>query len=328
VLTMSDSGPQKDRIAAIDYAKALAILAVVLTHSGFSFFHPQWTSVDHYLRRVLAAFHVPTFILVAGFLHATASPLAVAGLRRHLQRLLPPYILASIVGHYAGYGPRDSPGLVYELLTGGALGIYYFVFVLTICVLSGWVLSRSRVVLYGGLVLLAGYTVGTFVYGNPIFGWYWTIRDPSRWLGYYLLGWILRLHWHSVSRALTSHRKKLFTAGLLLMAGYVTAMSDPPGQSLIGVLVATYTLGVMIVLFCLVPGGAAPTCVRYLSENSYTIYLYHFFPIHTLLGYTRGLDPLSRLAIIFVVCLCFGLAVAGVGERVLGSRSRMLLGTR
>ncbi len=60
----------KERIAAVDVIKALAILAVVVRHAGPPPWNPAFAEFDRVFRASWVYFHVPSFLVVAGFLYA------------------------------------------------------------------------------------------------------------------------------------------------------------------------------------------------------------------------------------------------------------------
>lgn len=133
------SQPAAGRLAAIDVIKAAAIVAVVFQHSGVSFLDPRYGVWDRALRSTWGAFHVPAFLLVAGFLYARAEPIGLPEIRRRLGRVLVPYLILSPI---AWWITQPGHGLLFALATGSASGIYYFIFVLVGCIAFSWLLSR------------------------------------------------------------------------------------------------------------------------------------------------------------------------------------------
>lgn len=84
---------------ALDWLKAMAIVAVVVTHSGSGAFPntPGYTGWDGLFAYGLAAFHVPCLLMISGYLYRSAKPLGSADVARRLRRILPPYLVASVV---------------------------------------------------------------------------------------------------------------------------------------------------------------------------------------------------------------------------------------
>jgi fucose 4-O-acetylase-like acetyltransferase len=319
------------RLSSVDYAKALAIVAVIVTHSGLPFWAPTWTPTDRLVSAILPSFHVPTFIAIAGFLYARSQPMTTAELLARLQRLLPAYVVASILATILGLANASTlTEFLIQLATGSGFGIYYFVFVLTACTVIGWGLSQWRPLLYVafGLSLLQGIATTLQPSLSPPESFAWEMRNPVHMLGYFLGGWIARLHWASVSAILTKHGWGILTGGIGLVALYITRrLADPPIAEL-GLLRALYTIGVLAVAFELTENSEPPAIVRYLSMNSYTLFLYHNFFQIALRPYTGDLQPLVRIAVLAVAGLTGGLIVCAVGRRVFGRHARLVLGAQ
>jgi fucose 4-O-acetylase-like acetyltransferase len=85
------------RYFAIDYIKAIAIVAVVLNHAGPPAANYESTWFDRFFREALMQFHVPSFLAVSGFLYANAAVMDAATCRRRLVRIVVPYLVASLL---------------------------------------------------------------------------------------------------------------------------------------------------------------------------------------------------------------------------------------
>jgi hypothetical protein len=105
-----------------------------------------------------------------------------------------------------------------------------------------------------------------------------------------------------------------------LAAGQKLAMWAPLAR-------AGYLLGVIALIATIVPRGVAPGAVRFLSEATLSIYLYHQLIYPALLPPLRTALPSGLAAVVMAGCgLALGVAVAWTGRRVLGRRSHVLLG--
>src|SRR5262249_20319187 len=86
---------------------------------------------------------------------------------------------------------RDLP---LAIVTGESYGIYYFVPVLMVCIVFGWVLSRleRRAVAFVSVLLLAYWVVAAFVSTPRTSLTFWDIRDPFGrfYLGFFACGWL------------------------------------------------------------------------------------------------------------------------------------------
>jgi hypothetical protein len=82
-----------------------------------------------------------------------------------------------------GYAKFESiPQTAFALATGGAFGMYYFVFVMSICITCIWPFSRLGSPVLGAVIaVLFSCTLGMAlgVIPRPTFGWFWGIRAGS-----------------------------------------------------------------------------------------------------------------------------------------------------
>jgi peptidoglycan/LPS O-acetylase OafA/YrhL len=252
----------------VDWLKTLAIVAVVVTHSGRFSFEPL-TPTDRFVRETLVAFHVPVFLMVSGYLHATAAPVSLATVGRRWRQILGPYLLTSLVMLSFGV-ERPWPLYLwpYLLALGGALGLYYDVPVWLFCVLTGWVWSRLPPPgLAIALVAVAAATVGRWFVHVPMdFVWY--IRDPllQSWLLSYLFGWCAaRYRWVDW---IATHRSSAFGA-----AAWCVPWLLSPDSSL-SFLRSAYGAGIAWLVVVLV-ARPAPAPVQWIGRETLLIYLWH-----------------------------------------------------
>lgn len=288
-------------VPAVDWLKALAIVAVLVAHAGPFAFGPL-TPTDRTVRTIFAAFHVPVFLLVSGYLHASATPLSMAGLWRRWRRVLGPYVVASVVVTAFGLQAHATwATLPWNLSVGNALGVYYYVFVWCGCVLTGWLWARGTdrmLVVALGLVTLA--TMARMATAAPV-GFLWALRDPllQGWLCCYLLGWCARrFGWDRGLRAYPGSA----LLGVALMLPWILREAPAPGLRIV------YSVGVAVVVVALAP--AAPAVVRWVARETLWIYLAHIPVMHALLPYARHWSPGARIA--GVVAATLACCVAGV----------------
>src|SRR5262245_10399074 len=129
------------RSSAIDHLKSAAILAVLAQHA----IPPVWFGFTRGETVINWAvqYHVPVFLLASGFLYAPAGLSDPRILGRRLGRVLVPSAIATEVMQLTGFARFKSfPGAILQLLTGSALAIYYYVFLLTVCLLLTAALTR------------------------------------------------------------------------------------------------------------------------------------------------------------------------------------------
>jgi peptidoglycan/LPS O-acetylase OafA/YrhL len=334
-MTASKRAVSSERYGEIDLLKAVSILVVPLIHSVRFFLDPGLSSMERWLLHV-TQFAVPGFLFCSGFLQASASGGAeVAQTRRRLRRLLLPYLLASVIAllwrtwREGGLGPV---AWVRDLAFGAAFGPYYYIFVIVALTLAAplirrcserqlWILFWSMLPLQWVLVnVLAGHVV-------PLF---WHVRNPLSWTSYFLLGWLLALRRVEVSEWIAQYRIPACSglAGLVLAGAVIAWWELPEIWGRTADLVLIYA--VLALLYIASQGRRLDSPpVRYLSDASYSIYLYHLFFIEMTKPWVTAPAGEFRFA---AVALPWGAALLGpivvisLGRALLGSRSRNWLG--
>lgn len=313
------------RIAAIDWLKAVAIVAVVLSHAKA--FGPSDGPIGWFLGSGLLSFHVPVFYVVSGFLYASVEPVSLALVRRRLGRILWPYLLASVVAiglvRTRAAWPTVDMILVW-LATGGAIGIYYYVFKMALLIPLVWPLSRMRpslvAALLGGVSLM---TVVVALRSGFLFpqSWYWLMRNPLQnfTLGYFLVGWVGAAFLPPL-RAFAGSRRVLAWAVVMTfsLVGALALVEALPERPPLGRMV--YTLGVVGV-GALVPWRGVPPVVAFLSETSLGIYLYHRIFQILAAPVLDGVGPSMRMLASFAIALGGSILLMAAARRLLGPAS-------
>lgn len=119
-----------------DYAKGLAIIAVVMIHSTGYLLRSDYINDDiGLILRQLINFAVPAFLFIAGYFSVSNRNISdFEYLKGRSLRILPPYIFWSLI--FTGISvfllgnPFSVSKLAYGLLFGSSIGIGYFVVVL------------------------------------------------------------------------------------------------------------------------------------------------------------------------------------------------------
>ena len=296
----SDSGKTSRRTAPlVDWLKALALLGVVIAHTGPAPMLVALPVRDYAVRVVLVAFNVPLFLLLSGYLHATAEPVSLTTIGRRWRRVLGPYLVASLVllplGVEHAYPIANWPT---ELLLGNTLGIYYYVPVWCFCVATGLIWSRlsMRGVAVATAIVLVATVLRSFW---PHFGLIWALRDVLRqgWLACYVLGWLARR-----TDALGMAQRSPWVGAVLLVPWGVTDW--PPAR-------VAYTVGVAW-LGASIFNRPVPPLVRFYSRETLLVYLWHRPVTYVLVRWCAGLPPLVRIALATTGTL----AVTGAGIAV------------
>lgn len=306
--------------AAIDWAKALAILAVVVTHAGLGFIPVD--PLDAFVRITCANFHVPVFLLVSGYLHCKPTSLTVAQTWTRLRRVLGPYVVASVALTVFRL-TRDAtwPALPWNLATGAAYGIYYYVPVWCGCVLTG--LAWSRLTAAHLLVALAAVVLASeWRVWHPTWNIFWGVRDPllQGWLLCYLGGWCARrFEWVAVvHRYPAASVVFAIAASVPWLVRTSTAMATD--------LRLMYSTSVVVVIVAL--ARSAPAAIRWLSRETLWIYLGHLVVLVPLVDYASAWRPIPRIVSTVTITLGVCVVAISLGRHLQSWRGGIVPATR
>jgi peptidoglycan/LPS O-acetylase OafA/YrhL len=318
------------RYAAIDYIKALAIVGVVIQHAGPNLFGLKAGLLEQLVRQKLFAFHVPSFLIVSGFLYCRSAAAPWREVGRRLSRIVVPYLVVSVLVVLLGFSPVKSPeNLAFRVATGGTMVLYYFIWLLAVCIVLIWPFSRmSRNTLSALLALLCIYSVISAFHPELRLAraTYWTFRNPVHHVGYFLTGWLAALYLDELRSFARRHRALVWGLCALGIAAWLATTGNRlPGHS-IGLVRTAYTLAIVTAVALLAGPLRVPSTVRVLSESSLTIYLYHPMVILALLPSLRGTAPGVYIPLLTVAGLGVPIALALLARRGLGERSKLLVG--
>ncbi len=328
---MSDAG----RINEIDWMKAVAVVTVVFIHSLRAAWDPGFSYVERLVSEV-ARFAVPAFLAVSGFLYYSETPIELTTIGKRLRRVLLPYALVSIAAYvYVQYFPSYSMGQPFwqSLLLASTFGPYYYVFLLTEFVLASWLLSRMprswTLPLFVASCLTAIVPFLWFKEGVKLS--LWTLRQPTLFFCWFMLGWTAAAHKSSVLRATVVNRSRLFAAWFAVVVvwfGLDVTETLPPRLSRVSslFLIAANIVG----LYTAFRGfRRIPSWVVALSDRTYAIYLLHLFFVYTVLdgfGSARHTAVWASVAAAWVAGLLGALGVIAVVKRLAPRYSRDMIG--
>ena len=329
---MTSAAAPKPHWHAVDFIKAIAILAVVAAHSGVA----RWGSagrydLDFFLTRIWTPFHVPAFLIVSGFLYASVVPIDGRTIGRRLNRILVPYVIASVTVFLTlGTAPSFLAALIL-LAAASALSIYYYVFLMVCLILLLWPLSRIPIWSIGVLLVLC------FLGELARLAWPATLASKSPTLsmrnifdhfvlGYFLVGWLVALSMNPVRRIVERHAKALTLAafvGLVFFgAVYADLLPGPPQLARIG-----YTISVVGAVALLTRTRTSSRVILFLSESSLAIYLFHRIFQQLALPWLMPLPDVFRLFGQFAVGLGGSILLVLLVRRIAGpDRARRLIG--
>ena len=321
-------GARRADFAAIDAIKAAAIVAVLFHHAGPWVFESQLTVFDRILRIRWVDFHVPAFVFASGFLYRRDAPLPGREVLERLLRIVAPYLVASLLGTATGLLRTRAP-LWFDLATGSAHGIYYYVFVMAWLIPSIWPLSRmpQRAVeaLLAALLLylaLASWRPTLL----PLTSMFWGMRNPLTLAPCFLAGWIARAHRPRLARIARRRRGLVWAAALLTIVGYVAIREPTRNVALAWLARFAYTLAVIGVIALASSGRALPRAVRELGRATLTLYLHHIL-FYAAVGYLAAWAAWQRIPALVALGLVGGLGVASLGRALLGRRARWITGS-
>jgi len=320
------NAPARARVPVIDLLKALAIVMVIWIHA----FADPWNTAALQPFVILVSWAVPAFFFASGYLRYTTRPVDGATLGRWLTRLVVPYTIATLLAlAYRRLGLRHNPevlGVTFNLLTGSAWPVYYFVPMLAGAYLLAALLSRLPRAALPLFVLVAPVVPCGLDPFPRHFGLFWLFRSPFMWWGYFLLGWLAAGGEARLESVGATTRRRVGVGAAALFAA-ITAVCFLPGswRGLVWppIVVANYAF--LVSVFLLAHDVRARPLPRWLSDASYPIYLYHFFFTSAVRGDLVQLGTLAEPAA-FVAGMAGSLGVVVLGRRLLGRCARLVLG--
>lgn len=328
----SPAASGRERLAALDLLKAAAIVTVIGIHAAPDFWvHMSWVEAWTYR---LFRFAVPAFLAVSGFLYYSPAPISAATVRRRLRRVLLPYVVVSGPALlYSAFIPLHSSdrSVLGKLFLGATFGPYYYVFLLTQFVLAIWVLSRLPRPIVTLAFVWAGVTTVLVELGILRLSLFWLMRSPHVWAGWFLLGWLVAAHRHSVLAFVERYSVLLIAGwlGAVLVWTALLAIDALPGRTGRGAIVVVMITNV-VGLFALGQRlGDVGRPLRILSEWSYPLYLLHPFFVyafHDIVEPALQLPTALAFPLRWAVGFVGALALTAVLRVVLGPWSRDVIG--
>lgn len=333
-LSQTGQASPRERFVELDFIKASGILAVLLIHSLRSPWDPRISSTELWLG-ILTRFAVPGFLLCSGFLYATENPIPLRTVLRRLRRVLIPYLICSIGAQFWWLGrdqghPFDE--ILQEILFGSSFGPFYYVFVHFFLVLFAALfalLPRPAIAALTALLILSqGWFESRTSISIPIF---WHLRNPLLWWGYFMLGWLIRLHYDSVRTWVTARRSTLLAVlvpTILLLTG-VANMEDRNEWVRAAMWLDIHAI--LALIFVSTTGRhSVPAWVGAISNASFAIYLLHLFFIHAaelVVQPAAGKFDIGVVVFYWSAGLLGSFAVIVTLRTLLGTRSRDIIGT-
>jgi surface polysaccharide O-acyltransferase-like enzyme len=316
------------RYAALDWLRVAAIIGVVMHHSGPELMR---SDVERYVRSMLVAFDIPVFLFASGFLYFRPRPIPTRELGRRGIRVLIPYGVASALVWLSGLRTPDGlSDVVFRLLTGSALGIYYYVFLIAVSILLIWPLSRLHrrhvlaLALCAHIYPMVAAVVPELSVGADMF---WALRNPLfySW-AYFLTGWAVAAYLEDIDRVRRAWPVPLWLVGIGGIALWMINGGNWLGVPLISNGRAVYSLSVILVFSLALGGRPPPRLILFIGQAGFTIYLYHLFIVDPLRAAWVAWPWMLSVPLLTVIGVGGPALIALAARRLLGERSRLWIG--
>jgi surface polysaccharide O-acyltransferase-like enzyme len=158
---------------------------------------------------------------------------------------------------------------------------------------------------------------------------FWAVRDPLHWLGFYVGGWwVTRTLPPATLARLTGRR--VWLAGIGAAVLLAALVLGPVGKLRPGWLRLVSAWCALLVLFVSSVGRSTDSrLIRHLSDSTYAIYLYHLFFVYPIQPFFRALPGIFEPEAVLVPWLAGvvgPLLLVAAGRALFGERSRTWLG--
>lgn len=358
---MSDTKPTRQaRLPEFDLLRSLSIVGVVIIHitAPLDLYAHQGILMSclfvtlHLAQR----FCVPVFLMISGFFltyksDSQSNPDLV--LKKRLSRIIPPYLFWSLLFYFLdialGTQTFNLSSLLKKILTGSAVGAYYFVVLIIQFYILWWILCKLKIWHYTKLLLI---TIG-FQLSITIYLYYCLFqihyfplidlmyRFIAAWSFYFVFGLFLGNNYHKFKIILSKFRVHLIllTCVFLVLSivefyvidGFNLLNTTIPQTVITGAKLETaisywrissqlYSVAFFLLILSfhntLIFPFRANYMIKKIAEYSFAIYLIHqpiiwklFFRVFNLLG----TGTLSSFLVIFLLDLgiCCGLIYLG-----------------
>ena len=273
------------RFHEIDVLKCVGILTVVYIHSISMSFCP--TNFLGIFFADITRFAVPGLFFAAGFLFNINKVSTSQIIQKKLIRILPPYIFCSLCiqflnlpGLSISLANLKAKQLMFNLIFGNTLGIYYFIFVLlylyTFSLILRYIPDKWVLVIWGISILLTLLFVKKVVF--PYCSFFLLLRHPFYNCLPYLTGWVFFLYYQKITSIVKQYLAAIFFTIIILVIMLLTFTRIDDGSfSLFPILTQFYIY--MCIALLLIIGIKTTNYqkqIQFFSNYSYGIYLLHF----------------------------------------------------
>jgi peptidoglycan/LPS O-acetylase OafA/YrhL len=229
--------------------------------------------------------------------------------------------MAALVVQLVLHRADDLQQFLLQLVSASGLGIYYYIFRIFCLIPLIWPLSRLSRPAVTGLWAASVVLCGVLVW-RPELGWsdsmHWRMRDPLQdfTLGYFMTGWVVAL-WRRELVTLARRQSVwlVMVALATVVAGWVSFYGSSPLSPGLRIV---YTFSVIGLVVWLSHDRPVPVWVRFLSDASLGIYLYHRVFMMVAKLWTNDLPDLPRIGVQVAVGLGMSSVLLLLARRALG----------
>ena len=273
------------RFHEIDVLKCVSILTVVYIHSISTSFSP--TNFLGILFANITSFAVPGLFFAAGFLFNINNVSTSQIITKKLIRILPPYIFCSLCiqflnlpGLSVSLENLTTKQLMFNLIFGNTLGIYYFIFVLLYLYAFSLILrhipDKWVLVIWGISIFLMLFFVKKVLFQG--YSFFILFRHPFIHVLPYLTGWVFLLYYQKITSIVRQHLTVIFFTLIILVIMLLTfTRMDGGNFNLFPILTQFYIyLCIALLLIIGIKTTKHQKIIQLFSNYSYGIYLLHF----------------------------------------------------
>ena len=311
----------KNRDLSFQAFRGIAIICVVAIHSivgSENFSHSNWNFYFIFIYRQLLNFAVPAFLFISGYWVAKENFNNLKEykffLNKRLKKVLVPYFfwsLFAILLSITLFGfDLSSKTIIYKLLTGGAMGPYYFLLLIAqlyiITPILIYLLNKQSngliiIISLNFLSLLVLYIIRIYLNINPPLALY--ALPFYSWIIFFALGIFVKNH--NVSNKCTSYRIYLLLIFFIILScteAYFLLKLNLTSFAFSAVKFSSFFYSIAVCFAFLKLRQKIknwPQILVKLGDYSFGIYLIHIFIIHFITKALNQIDILVSIQPIF-----------------------------
>jgi peptidoglycan/LPS O-acetylase OafA/YrhL len=273
------------RFHEIDVLKCVGILTVVYIHSISASFVPSNFLGIFFID--ITRFAVPGLFFAAGFLFNKDKISTGEIVQKKLIRILPPYVFCSLCiqflnlpGLTVSLENLDAQQLIFNLIFGNTLALYFFIFVLLYLYAFSLILRRipDKLVfaIWGISIFLFLLIVKKVIFQD--YSLFIIVRHPFFQCTAYLTGWIFSLYYQKITSIVKQHLAVIFFTLIILYIMLLTFTRIDGGSFNSFPILTQFHIYISIALLLII--GIKTTkhqkIIQFFSNYSYGIYLLHY----------------------------------------------------